>query len=126
MHIAKRVQRKRRNALEKFHAFWKGLDDDERGKLWDIFSAIRGPDSESSGLKRQFSSRIRAELINRTELGNASHCAMIGTPFLDVELKKAINEIEAMDWKDNPHFLIHIHTALYVIRRIRREVVGVE
>jgi len=61
------------NVLQKFRAFWSLLDGIEREDLWDILTALRGPDPPNSenmhnGIKydvlKSFTTcRIRGELL---------------------------------------------------------------
>lgn len=49
--------------FDKFQKFWEELDEQEQRALWDVMSALRGPDSMVDSIKYLTTSRIRALFI---------------------------------------------------------------
>lgn len=57
------MPKKNPNALDKFLSYWASLNEGDRLKMWDILTALRGPDDENDVLKRLATGRIRYHLF---------------------------------------------------------------
>ena len=58
---------KQNSVFDKFQKFWEELNEEERGNLWDVMTALRGPDFENGAvsdmLKALTTARVRALFI---------------------------------------------------------------
>ncbi|MCK5602656.1 hypothetical protein KAR91_12320 [Candidatus Pacearchaeota archaeon] len=56
---------KKLSLITKFRHFWSKLSESEQGDLWNILTALRGPDKGNSAAKYVTASRIRGELLGK-------------------------------------------------------------
>lgn len=60
--------KKQNSVFDKFQEFWGGLNYDEQRDLWDVMTALRGPDEEGESLiqvKLLSTARIRSLLVGK-------------------------------------------------------------
>ena len=103
------------NAIEKFRNYWQGLSLYERANMWEILSAIRGPDDANSITKKYTTARIRYELFGKVfakEIGH--HWASVRA---SIPKKKWPTSKLATTW----HFSGHIQGAIYAISRVTKK-----
>ena len=85
----------------------------EGRRLWDVLTALRGPDSNDGNLKRQTTARLRGAIGLQDNL----------TYFISNEKPEYVN-VEAA-FKENPyfsfHFGEHFNSALAAVRLFQRE-----
>jgi len=117
------------NVLQKFRAFWSLLDGIEREDLWDILTALRGPDPPNSenmhnGIKydvlKSFTTcRIRGELLRPPD--PVFHRALIARtsadiPWCNEDEKQPSPKKQKKIFKNAPmHFLNHVENAIRAI-----------
>ncbi len=81
------MSKKGKNWLEKFQSFWwKDLTHNQRLCLWDVLTALRGPDKEEvwtseqtrcSTIKRNTTARIRYLLLGKITKKMRSYCGFV-------------------------------------------------
>lgn len=118
------MRKKQNSVFDKFQEFWGGLNKDEQKALWDVMSAIRGPDvgvGDMEGIKFLSTSRIRPLLLGRNsakygfsfsslrEAKDRGRKYDIGIP-TPGKSKKALRK--ASSW----HFKLHLVSALVALK----------
>ncbi len=110
---------KQNSVFDKFQEFWKDLDYNEQKDLWDVMTALRGPDVPHSRKMEQIklltTARIRFLLIGAERdgargyvlrsLAEAKRC--IGSPPLSPKKAK-----EFICQPQHTHFRSHLYIAL--------------
>ena len=115
------VNRKPKNVVQKFRGFWSGLRKEEKEDLYDLLSAIRGPDIEndsqyqtSLNIKKLGTGRVRYLLVGDINKG-------ITEPFkLDksdlVKLSALIKKTNSI--KNFSHYSGHLRIAIETLEEI--------
>lgn len=117
--------KKQNSVFDKFQEFWKGLDSSEQKDLWDVMTALRGPDMEGNEfitLKLLTTARIRALLIPKPyEVFGFYIIDSLKTAKKAIELRSslpALSPTQAYRLLTNfnlEHFAKHFRNSLYVL-----------
>ena len=110
----------RRNVVEKFRGFYRGLSPNDRKHLYNILSAVRGPDvsksiDSASEVKEYGTARIRALLTgNDHNIGGHMH----DTPLDSQELKQLRQYMNKVMNTKMYHYASHVEDALDILEEI--------
>jgi len=103
------------NVVEKLHRFWMGLTPKERGQVWDLITALRGPDESTQSyvflLKNELTCAIRFILGFEERHVLATKYVPVTAEYLD--LKRLQGRIGGGSYL--PHYHSHVLGALEVL-----------
>ncbi len=121
--------KKQNSVFDKFQDFWGGLKDSERKDLWDVMTALRGPDlygSKFEVVKMHTTARIRALLIPKNKRTSMSGCFVFDTvKEINKWIKESLNYtrlsrediVETFRTYKLDHFTQHFRNALAALEK---------
>lgn len=105
-----------KTALRKIDALTVGLSVEEQRDLWDILSAMRGPDNDDVNLKEQTTCVIRALAFPKITAGGQAMIAGKGSKVADINTALSDNILGGAG-----HFMSHIHAAERALRKTAKD-----
>lgn len=103
--------------LNDIEEFLLTADQEDRRGLWDILTALRGPDDRQVQVKKHITTaRIRTLAFPRLQRAPFKVLA-------DFSVKKVapeVPDIDSDDWSKNSHFYHHVQNAVNALKRIGR------
>lgn len=101
-----------RTLLKHLDEFFATADTESTREVWDVLTALRGPDNEDSRLKYDTTARIRSKAFPRLAMRNEFEDvarAIFSTNLDRPEKPKGI------PYSTHPHFLSHVSMAARVL-----------
>jgi hypothetical protein len=87
--------------------------------LWDILSALRGPDNDDVVLKNDTTAFIRTWAFPRTAMSMDCPAIFRGVDYLTEKQMQALAYPSEYGLGENDHFLGHIRNAARVLQQVR-------
>lgn len=116
------MSKEKNNVITKFRALWESLSPLEKGRLWDIMTALRGSDGGlNDDVKYATTARIRGELLGQnynrgytfTEFKQAKDRIT-----REIRLYKP-HEVRKSYQRKPAHFRRHVRSAIYALNFLR-------
>ncbi len=107
---------KRKTSVQKFQKFWSKLSPTEHKELWNLMSAIRGPDDFNEMIKEQTTAKIRGFLFPTENNNRVDYLDDVGGLFS----RESIYDSDMKFLKTaQDHFKSHVICAYVVISKMQ-------
>ncbi len=104
---------KKKTCVEKFQYMWNKLDEEEKRDLYELLSAVRGPDFDDDDLKMITTAKIRVFLFGSQEALKYTGSLNNSDPILESDIKQCPTV------SDKQHFGNHVARAYDVINKLQ-------